>query len=937
MQGKWIWLSDGKETENERGCFAARFRMLSEAKDCRVRITAVTRYALYLNGAFVGRGPVRSARGTYFFDEYDITPLLCEGENYLAVQVWNYGWSTYQSLWDEGGLLFEVTADGQLLAASSEEVLCLRDAGHLPFSPKRNVNLGFTDYYDARSMAQNWLSDPNQTDSWTGARLCQKQDRALRPRPIRPFFTRRQYAQRVLRVEDVAKNVQTLTVNTRETFFPSRRDADETNFNGFIGCEIESDSAMSGRISFPNRTWNGILGTFRIGKTVYPVTDRQRDVAAEIPAGRSLFLLQVHGKFDDLYCHLEFRFPYEVRFAWMGTDRCFFTIGPTALITNELNGAGVIHDDIDFLTDTDRIFFACTSLDELTAAGAQLRYVARRYVMQDAYLLSLARLAEVKKTWAVQPKHLGLLWNNDACTLISLPQCGDYRRILVDFGDEYVGTLDFTVQAPAGTILEFYGFENSYRGEIDYTIGLNNGVRYICREGWQRYRCMTRMGFRYLMISVRHAAGPVRIRDLHLDYAAFPCSNTGSFECNDEALNHIWLMCRHTHELCLEDSFTDSPAYEQAFWLGDAQTSAAVNAFVFGDYTFTRHNLLLATTAVQNTPLFNALTPTDWGTSIPMWTMNWVVSLVQYIEASGDRSVLPELYPSLRGMLLHYRSLLNEEGGFSVSAWNLIDWAPIDAPSSGVVTSYQGLLACCFERCAGFADSLGHGEDGALYRGTAEIMLRYLDEKLWDESRGAFYDGWSREKGFSKTFSVQTHTLLLLYDVIRDPRKRELTRGYTLQKPADFVDVGSPFMLYYLYEAWAMVGRQREIFEDVKKRWGEMFRYETTTCWEVFPGFYENSRTRSYCHSWSTAPAALMQKYLLGIRRDSEGFRDVSYDFPDTPLRWCRGAVPTPFGPIYVDWNKDLGEFLLCLPEKITLHGEPPAGFRMTVQRTANE
>ena len=144
-------------------------------------------------------------------------------------------------------------------------------------------------------------------------------------------------------------------------------------------------------------------------------------------------------------------------------------------------------------------------------------------------------------------------------------------------------------------------------------------------------------------------------------------------------------------------------------------------------------------------------------------------------------------------------------------------------------------------------------------------------------------------------------------------------------------------MLYYLYEAWAMVGRQREIFEDVKKRWGEMFRYETTTCWEVFPGFYENSRTRSYCHSWSTAPAALMQKYLLGIRRDSEGFRDVSYDFPDTPLRWCRGAVPTPFGPIYVDWNKDLGEFLLCLPEKITLHGEPPAGFRMTVQRTANE
>ena len=72
-------------------------------------------------------------------------------------------------------------------------------------------------------------------------------------------------------------------------------------------------------------------------------------------------------------------------------------------------------------------------------------------------------------------------------------------------------------------------------------------------------------------------------------------------------------MCRHTHELCMEDSFTDSPTYEQAFWLGDAQTSAVVNNFVFGEYEFVRHNLILGTTARNNTPMFNALTPTDWG------------------------------------------------------------------------------------------------------------------------------------------------------------------------------------------------------------------------------------------------------------------------------------------------------------------------------------
>ena len=81
----------------------------------------------------------------------------------------------------------------------------------------------------------------------------------------------------------------------------------------------------------------------------------------------------------------------------------------------------------------------------------------------------------------------------------------------------------------------------------------------------------------------------------------------------------------------------------------------------------------------------------------------------------------------------------------------------------------------------------------------------------------------------------------MLYDAIDDPVKAAKARQYLLDAPEDFIQVGSPFMLYYLYECWAKLGRRTEIFEDIKRRWGEMVRYESTTCWEVFPGFYENS------------------------------------------------------------------------------------------------
>ena len=116
-----------------------------------------------------------------------------------------------------------------------------------------------------------------------------------------------------------------------------------------------------------------------------------------------------------------------------------------------------------------------------------------------------------------------------------------------------------------------------------------------------------------------------------------------------------------------------------------------------------------------------------------------------------------------------------------------------------------------------------------------------------------------------------------------------------------------------------------------------MIRYETTTCWEVFPGFYENSRTRSYCHSWSSSPAALMQKYLLGIKMEKEGFRKVSFEIPNIPNRWCRGGIPTPSGLIYVDWNRDEKVCNLEIPADIEAEIHVPEEYQLNLERTEKE
>jgi hypothetical protein len=122
---------------------------------------------------------------------------------------------------------------------------------------------------------------------------------------------------------------------------------------------------------------------------------------------------------------------------------------------------------------------------------------------------------------------------------------------------------------------------------------------------------------------------------------------------------------------------------------------------------------------------------------------------------------------------------------------------------------------------------------------------------------------------------------------------------------------------------------------DIKIRWGDMLRYDSTTCWEVFPGFYEVSRTRSYCHSWSAFPAYFLSKYILGIRIEERGFRKICISVPDTDIEWCEGSIPTPFGMVNIRWSRENGlkSYYISVPCEIDIAADTSFDWKLTVQK----
>lgn len=936
IEGKWIWISENRTSENERGCFTTEFYGVdahaanihigdahsmdsyagtsSREKDIKLMICGITRYIVYLNGKEMGRGPIRSGSGELFYDTYDITPDVKPGRNFLAVRVWSYGWSTYQIVAQEGGVWFQVSSGGEVLAASGAETKCAKDLGHISHTVKRNVNLGFSDYYDANRFDSMWIEDGEISKNWGTAWVLEdgenREDREVRIKqnPLRQFQRTAKTPGRIVRIQEVIPGCQQISVNTRNAFFPGRKDADETIFSGFLGCEFLAPQDMEGKIAFPNRTWNGIIGDFTIDGKLYEVSNEHREIPVRLCEGKHFFLMQISGKFDDLYCHMELCFPENLI---MEGD--FFVKGPTSRIIPVIDGFGKVYGGLDEYNrlekypDIHKRLFAASSLKEMVEIGGPVTYVEPRYIYENAYIYSLAKRDKVIAESAVQPRHLGMLWDNQEVTRIDPPASGGSNRIIVDFQDIYVGSLEFTIKAPAGAILDIYCFENMYQGEIDYTIGLNNSVRYICKEGWQSYRCMARMGMRYAMLTFRECREEVRIRDFRINYATYAPGNLGDFTCDDYLLNRIFEMCRHTHQLCMEDSFTDCPTYEQAFWIGDAGISAVTCAYLFGDYDLIKRSIQLSAEARANTPLLNALTPTDWNTSIPMWTMNWMISIFQYAKVSGDTEIFPEMYGVVKETLKYYAGFIQEDGGFLINAWNMMDWADMDIHNYGIVTGQQAVLAYCFGLAAAYAEKNNYKKDVAFFEECQMRLLLYMETKLWDSNLKMFRDGFSPEYGMSRTFSIQTHILMLLYNGILNAEKKQIVEKYITDPPVEMIKAGSPFMLYYQYECLAKKGRVQEIMDDIKIRWGEMLKFDSTTCWEVFPGFYEVSRTRSYCHSWSASPAYFFIKYALGVQMLEDGFKKVEITKPSWDMKWCRGDVPTPHGAIHIEWIREDG------------------------------
>lgn len=170
--GKWIWTANPEPVANSYLRARRSFALPGEPGRAIVKACADTLYKLFVNGHYVGKGPVRGGEGYCYFDTFDVTELLNKGDNVVAFLAHHIGESTYSCVPGRPGLVckVEIEVDGQTqLLGTDKSWKVHRAAEWVGSGARMSHRLGFQEIYDAESAPEGWTEVKFNEKGWENA------------------------------------------------------------------------------------------------------------------------------------------------------------------------------------------------------------------------------------------------------------------------------------------------------------------------------------------------------------------------------------------------------------------------------------------------------------------------------------------------------------------------------------------------------------------------------------------------------------------------------------------------------------------------------------------------------------------------------------------------------------------------------------------------
>ena len=414
------------------------------------------------------------------------------------------------------------------------------------------------------------------------------------------------------------------------------------------------------------------------------------------------------------------------------------------------------------------------------------------------------------------------------------------------------------------------------------------------------------MPFRYAEIVVEDGAG-VSLHEARQLAVVYPFDNSAAdFRCDDDRLNAVWELCKHTIKATSFCGVYVDGDRERIAYEGDAYINQLCHYGVDAEYEMARRTI--------EHLLFHPTWPTEWSLHcVPMvWADYQYTGRTDLIRAYFELLMRKALLSLDRG-----DGLISVETDrltpqvladlfLSQSLKDLVDWPPGSFTDGGqgerdgydmvpVKTVINAFHAWNLELLAEMAAAIGKSGDAGRLRERHRRVRQRLHEICFRQDRGCFTDGEG-----SGHASLHANMFPAAFGLVPVGCEQSVLSFIRSRGMACSV-YGAQYLLEACYRLGASGYALDLMTAEHDRGWCHMLRSGSTMTWEAWDHRYKNNL--DWNHAWGAAPANIIPRFLAGVRPLTPGFESALLAPSPGRLTEFEAKVPTQNGPIIINYD----------------------------------